>query len=181
METTAKEHEGFNGVIRPLQEEDIPALRQISEHWLQDFNVIAHDEVEGDMATLRESLREGSDKKMFVAQTADGKVVGMMGVKLHPKQELIPFAETDDPSELIVAYVHSDFRKGQGVGTALITASQEFARAQGKKEILLESGPRNIQTGYPFYDRRPGFQRVGKINDFYGPGLDTVVWQKTFE
>jgi|SRR3989338_1146051 len=180
METTVKENEGFNGTVRPFREEDIPALREISEFWLRDGNQIAHDEVEGDMTTLRESLKEGSGKSMFVAQTADGKVVGMMGVKLHPKEELLPYAKTDNPSELIVAYVHPDYRKGQGIGTALITASQDFARSQGKKEILLESGPRNIDTGYPFYDRQPGFQRVGSIKDFYGPGLDTVVWQRTF-
>ena len=39
MEATAKEHEGFNGVIRPLKEDDIPTLRQISEHWLQDNGI----------------------------------------------------------------------------------------------------------------------------------------------
>jgi len=180
MEPGSQEREMFNGTIRSLQEGDIPALKQISEHWLQDFGVIAHDEVEGDMQTLRESLEENSDKKMFVAQTPDGKVVGMMGVKLHPKEELLRFAKTDNPSELIVAYVHPDYRKGQGVGTALIAASQDFARSEGKKEILLESGPRHAESGYPFYDRQPGFQRVGKIDDFYGPGLDTVVWQRTF-
>lgn len=180
MEPGSQEREKFNGVIRPLQEGDIPALKQISEHWLQDFGVVARDEVEGDMKTLRESLEEDSDKKMFVAETPDGKVVGMMGVKLHPKDELLRFAKTDNPSELIVAYVHPDYRKGQGIGTALITQCQEFARSQGKKEILLESGPRNLDTGYPFYDRQPGFQRVGKIKDFYGPRLDTVVWQKNF-
>lgn len=180
MEPGSQEREKFNGVIRPLQDGDIPALKLISEHWLQDDEIIAREEVRGDMDTLRESLKEGSDKKMFVAQTVDGKVVGMMGVKLHPKEELLRFAKTDNPSELIVAYVHKDFRKGQGVGTALITTSQNFAKAQGKKEILLESGPRNIETGYPFYDRQPGFQRVGDIKDFYGPGLDTVVWQRTF-
>jgi len=29
MEATTKEHEGFKGVIRPLREEDIPALRNL--------------------------------------------------------------------------------------------------------------------------------------------------------
>ena len=66
------------------------------------------------------------------------------------------------------------------MGTALINTAQDLARSKGKKEILLESGPRNIQTGYPFYDNQPGFNRAGVIRDFYGPGLDTVVWQKTF-
>lgn len=70
---------------------------------------------------------------------------------------------------------------GQGVGTALINANQNLARSMGKKEILLESGPRHTNSGYPFYDKQHGFRRVGIIKDFYGPGADTVVWQKTFE
>lgn len=70
---------------------------------------------------------------------------------------------------------------GQGVGTALINANQNLARSMGKKEILLESGPRHTHSGHPFYDKQPGFRRVGIIKDFYGPGADTVVWQKTFE
>ncbi len=180
MESRPPEREKFNGVIRPLEEADIPALRKISEYWLRDFGVIAYDEVEKDMKTLRESLDEGSNTKMFVAQATDGKVVGMMGVALQPKAELLPFAKTDVPSELIVAYVHPRFRGGKGVGTNLINAAQNLARDKGRKEILLESGPRNRTTGYPFYDRQPGFKRAGIIKDFYGKGLDTVVWQKTF-
>ena len=180
METTPPEGEKFDGVIRPFEETDMPTLKKISEYWLQDFGAIAHDEVEKDMKTLHESLEKGSPTNMFVATTPDGKVIGMMGVTLQPKPELLPFAKTDDPSELIVAYVHPDYRAGKGVGTALINASQKLAREKGKKEILLESGPRNKHTGYPFYDKQPGFKRVGKINDFYGKGLHTVVWQKTF-
>lgn len=180
MEPGSQEREKFNGIVRPLQENDIPALKLISEYWLRDYGRIAHDEVEGDMATLRESLKEGSNKKMFVAQTEDGKVIGMMGVNSQPKKELLPFAKTDKPCELIVAYVHHDYYKGQGVGSALLNTAQNLARTLGKKEILLESGPRHTHTGHPFYDKQPGFERVGKIKDFYGPGLDTVVWQKTF-
>ncbi len=177
---TSKETKNGEVLVRPLQENDIPALKGISEYWLRTNGVIAHDEVEEDMATLRASLDEASGKKMFVAHTQEGEVIGMMGLKLQPKQELLKFAKTDNPSELIVAYVHPNYRKGKGVGTALINAAQDLARSKGKKEILLESGPRNTHTGYPFYDRQPGFSRVGRIKDFYGKGFDTVVWQKTF-
>lgn len=181
METAAKETKQFIGTIRPLREEDILALRQISEYWLRDLGRVAYEEVEGDMATLRESLDDGSTKHMFVAQTQDGEVVGMMGISEKPKDPLIPFAQTENPCELIVAYVHPEFRGGQGVGTALINASQDLARNLGKKEILLESGPRNIRSGYPFYDKQPGFKRVGQIKNFYGKGVHTIVWQKTFK
>lgn len=168
MEPKPQETERFNVTVRPLTEKDIPSLKPISEHWLQDDGVIANDEVEGDMETLRQSLTEESPNNMFVAETPEGRVIGMMGVNLEPKEALLRFAQTDRPSELIVAYVHPDYTKRQGVGTALINHSQMFARNKGKKEILLESGPRHRETGYPFYDKQPGFKRVGKIPDFYG-------------
>ncbi len=180
METGSQESEKFNGTVRQLREEDIPALRKISEHWLEDGGIIAYDEVEGDMDTLRYSLDPDSGKTMFVAQTRDSQVVGMMGLNANPKKDLSPFAKTDNPSELIVAYVHPEHRGGKGVGTALLGAVQELARKLNKGEVLLESGPRHRETAYAFYDKQPGFSRAGIIKDFYGPGLDTVVWQKTF-
>ena len=174
----AKENERFNGAVRPLREEDIPALRKISEFWLRDNGFIAYKEVEDDMETCRKSLIPGSGKTMFVAERADGKAIGMMGLSDEPKLVLLAFAKTDNPCELIVAYVHPDYVGGRGVGTALINTVQNLAKSLGKKEILLESGPRHTYSGHPFYDKQPGFKRVGTIKDFYGKGADTVVWQK---
>jgi len=180
METRSKEREKFDGIVRPLQEVDIPALRKISEYWLKDKGVVAYLEVDGDERTLRACLEEGATKHMFVAETKSGRVIGMMGLSEKLKEALMKYAKTDNPCELIVAYVDPNYQGGHGVGTVLINANQELARSLGKKEILLESGPRHELTGYPFYDKQPGFSRVGKIKDFYGEGLDTVVWQKTF-
>ena len=181
MEPNPTEKERFAGIVRPPKEEDIPALREIVGHWLRDFGRIAYNEVDEDMEILRESLRDQSDKSIFVAETPEGKVVGIMGLASKPKQQLLPFTKTDDPCELIIAFVHPEYRGGKGVGTALLNAVQNLAITLGKKEILLESGPRHIETGYPFYDKQPGFKRAGVIKDFYGPGEDTMVWQKTFE
>ena len=171
----------FPGVIRPLREDDIPDLRKISEFWLRDNGVIAYEEVDGDIKTLGESLLPDSGKSMFVAENEAGEVVGMMGLSAKPKPALMPFAKTDNPSELIIAYVHPSYVRGKGVGTLLINGCQDLAKSLGKKEILLESGPRHRESAYPFYDKQPGFERVGIIKDFYGEGLDTVIWQKTFD
>ena len=170
----------FVGVIRSLREGDIPDLRKISEFWLRDNGVIAYEEVDGDMKTLGESLLPDSGKSMFVAESEAGEVVGMMGLSAKLKPALMRFARTDNPSELIIAYVDPNYVRGKRVGTLLINRCQDLEMGLGKKEILLESGPRHEDTGHPFYDKQSGFSRVGVIPDFYGPGLDTVVWQKTF-
>lgn len=179
MEPRPPAKERFTGIIRPFEESDIPAVVEILEYWLQDDGVIAHDEVEEDVSDIRRSLQSDSDIDMFAA-VKDGKVVGMMGLSIPPKAPLLQFAKTDSPSELRIAYNHPDYRMGKGVGTALINNAQNVAKAKGRKEILLESGPRHRETGYPFYDKQPGFTRAGVLKDFYGPGLHSQVWQKTF-
>ena len=179
MESRPKDKERFAGVIRPFQESDVPAVKAILEYWLVDNGVIARDEVEEDISDMRRSLEPDSDIDMFVVEK-DGQVVGMMGLSIPPKEPLLRYAKTNSPSELRIAYVHPYYVMGQGLGTALIAKCQDLARNKGAKEILLESGPRHRETGHPFYDKQPGFNRVGVLPNFYGPGLHSTVWQKTF-
>lgn len=100
MESVTHERKTFDGHIRPLIKEDIPALRKISQFWLRDGSVIAYSEVGEDMEGLKNSLKEGSNTKMFVAQNQEGQIIGMMGLALHPKLGLLPFVQTNDPCEL---------------------------------------------------------------------------------
>ncbi len=174
------EKENFKGTIRPLKEEDLPTLKVILEMWIRrmDNDEIIPEEVETDLALFNGSLG-GNGKKILVAEAPAGRVIGVMGLT-RPKDELKPYFKTDKPSELITAYVDREFRGGRGVGTALINAIQDLSRSQGAKEILLESGPRYRRSGHGFYDKQPGFERVGILKDFYGPRFDSVVWRKIF-
>src|SRR3989339_1016299 len=140
METATKESERFKGNIRLLRKDDIPYLRPISEFWLRDGNVVADEEVDGDMATCRRSLIPESGKTMFVAEAPDGTVIGMMGLSDEPKDALRQFTQTGSrPCELIVAYVHPDYMMGKGVGTALMKEVLKLAQTKGKTEILVDS------------------------------------------
>lgn len=179
MENNQKERERFTGTIRPFRESYVPTVRKILEYWLQDDDVIAYDEVEKDISDMMRSLEPDSDIDMFVAEE-NGQVVGMMGLSIPPKDALMKYAKTDSPSELRIAYVDPEYQKGYGVGTALLNENLRQANSKGRKELLLESGPRHRETGYPFYDKQPDLERVGILKDFYGPRLDSQVWQKTF-
>jgi predicted N-acetyltransferase YhbS len=179
MESNQKERERFTGLIRPFQENDVPEVKKILEHWLRDEGLIAHDEVEEDLSDMMRSLEPESDIDMLIAEE-NGQVIGMMGLSIPPKDALMQYAKTDYPSELRIAYVDPKRQGGYGVGTALLYENIRLARTKGRKELLLESGPRHKETGYPFYDKQPGLEREGVLKDFYGPGLDSQVWRKTF-
>lgn len=166
----------FNGIVRPLKREDLPYLRRILEMWVRWQGELLPEEVEDDMNQLRESLK-GGNSRYLVAETLDGRVVGMMGLVPEPKPEVKQHATTERPVELVRAYVDQDFRGGQGVGTALIRGIEKLAKSQGATEILLDSGPRYKESGHGFYDKQ-GYQRIGVNKDFYGEGGDAVVWQK---
>lgn len=169
----------FNGTVRPLQREDILQLKPILETWLKDSTTgeILPDEVAEDIEYMSRSLEGRNQREYLVAETAEGKVVGMIG--LSPlKQALQEFVKTERPIELVNAYVDKDYREGRGVGSALVNKLTERAKEKGFTEILLDSGPRYEHTAWGFYDKQPGFQRVGIAKDLYGPGGDAPVWQR---
>jgi hypothetical protein len=108
----------FSGIVRMLQKEDVPKLKPILETWIR--NMVTHEilseEVEKDLAFLEGSLDDSNGRQYLVAQTHEGKLVGVIG--LSPlKEPLMQFATTEKPIELVNAYVDRNYRGGQGVGT----------------------------------------------------------------
>jgi ribosomal protein S18 acetylase RimI-like enzyme len=166
----------FDGIVRPLQEEDVLHLRPILEEWVRYEGRIIESEVEEDLDLARKSLTGENECRFFVAETKEGKIIGMMGLR-PPDERLLSFAETSNPIELITAYVASEHRGGKRVGSALIEALRESAKSKGSTEIVVNSGPRYEPTGWGFYDRT-GFTRAGVARDMYGEGIDAQVWRK---
>lgn len=175
----ATETTKFDGIVRPLIREDIPSIKPILETWVRNPQTgeILTEEVINDLISMADSLNKKGDKEYFVAQTTQGKIIGTMGLS-HPKLEIKPFATTPKPVELINAYVDINFRGGKGVGSALVSKLAERAATGGFTEILLDSGPRYRVTGWGFWDKQPGFQRIGIAKELYGLEGDAPVWQR---
>lgn len=181
-----RETEKFDGEIREAKKRDIPYLKRILEMWVRypigfdKAGEIIIEEVEDDLTHIKSNLDrhfQKYDEKYLVAEDVTGRVVGMMGLAFKPKDAVRQFATTRRPMELVRAYVDKDFRRGKGVGTALIKHIESTARSRGATEILLDSGPRYEATGHGFYDRM-GYKRVAVNKDFYGPGGDAIVFLK---
>jgi ribosomal protein S18 acetylase RimI-like enzyme len=174
----ASERRPFSGEIRTLQESDLDHIKPILETWLihRDTGQPATEEVEEDLDIMRGSLTGENSRKYFVAEEG-GKVLGVIGIT-PPREAMMPFATTEHPIELVNAYVSRDERAGRGVGTALVKGAENEARAQGATELILNSGPRYEQTAWGFYDRLPGYSRIGVAENFYGEGVSPPVWSK---
>ena len=175
-EDNLKEKTGFGGHIRSFEPADLPAVREIMIVWVRDRDTgrPLPDEVETNLREMVKSLRGKSGRKYLVAEDA-GQVLGVIGYK-SPDTVMRSFAKTQNPAELINAYVRQDLRGGGGVGTALVRALENAAQESGFSEIILNSGPRYEKTGWGFYDKI-GYERCGVAKNYYGRGGNAQVWR----
>ncbi len=176
---TPKERRSFEGIIRDLRSRDIDSLRPILTTWIKDRTTgdPLPDEVEEDLQIMSDSIDGKNDRTYLVAESLDGEVVGVIGFKA-PDSRIMPFTKTLNPAELVNAYVKAEERKGKGVGRALVRGLEERVRMKGHTEIVLNSGPRYKDTGWGFYDKLEGYQRVGIAESYYGEGGDAPIWRK---
>jgi GNAT superfamily N-acetyltransferase len=91
-----------------------------------------------------------SNQALFVAED-DGQVVASVHVAANPYLE-------HDASAEILGLVVADGYRGEGIGTALVSAAEAWAAALGCGSLRVRSN--TIRTrAHAFYDRA-GFQRV---------------------
>lgn len=175
----SEEPQKFQSVVRNLRKDDLSLLRPILATWIKDRKTgqPLPDEVEEDLQFMSESVDDKNDRTYLVAENSDGEVVGVIGFKT-PDEKMLTFTKTLNPVELVNTYVKSDERKGKGVGRALVAKLEEKVKEKGHTEIILNSGPRYKDTGWGFYDKLPGYSRVGMAVGYYGEGGDAPVWRK---
>lgn len=170
----------FAGDVRLLKESDIEVVRIILETWIRNSQTreIIHEEVSEVLSNMAKSVRHENKKTYFVAEEHN-QAIGIMGVVL-PEADILAFGQTDQPIELVNAFVAKDHHGGRGVGRALVARIEEEMHHLGYTEMILSSGPRYKESGWGFYDAI-GFVRCGVIKDYFGSGFHAQIWRKTLE
>lgn len=154
----------FSGVVRPVREQDLAAIQRIVDEW--------HGDGEGTVASVRDSLGGASTWSYFVAEQ-DHRVIGVAGLATSGIDPELGRG-SGQKAELISAYVESTAR-GRGVGRALAERVEQTAADLGYDELLIVSGSRNSEAGYPFWRKRYG-EPLRIDEDYFGPGAERVVW-----
>lgn len=161
--------------IRDLEERDLTAVEAILREWLMppEGSQRMEEEIAGRLVHLRESLVSGSSRS-FVVADLDGEVIGIMGVQTEGiAEELLEAGER--AAELISAFVRRDVT-GRGVGRRLAEEIEARARRWGADTLVVVSGARHRERGYPFWTARYG-PAVRRDEDFWAPGAERVVWR----
>jgi GNAT superfamily N-acetyltransferase len=152
-----------NLVIRPVEPDDAAALRRILRHWLPD------DSEDG---TLSRVLSTQSDE-IHVVAVLNGHVAGVMGLEFDNIRPPL-FGPGEQPASLISAYI-DPHRRGEGIGSALATWLEAIAVARGCSRLVVVSGARSRDVGYPFWIGRYGDVAYFDA-DAFGPGIECVAW-----
>jgi len=170
------ERSGTSVVVRPIEGRDLPAVEEILRDWLCSYSSaeLAAPEVSRRIASITASTTGDTESRFLVAEDDTGGVVGIMGLQTS---DIAPelFTAHERPAELTTAYLRRDLR-GTGVGRALADRIEALAVEMGFTTLLIVSGARNRETGYPFWQRRYG-DPIRRDDDYWAPGAERVVWR----
>lgn len=164
------------GVVRELEARALPSVRRILESRIRapDSGEVLTDEVAEVIETMRRAVEGREVARFLAAVTGAGTVVGVLGMRpLAPAMK--GYARGKRPIEMVHAFVAVG-GAAKGVGSSLVEALESRARQDGHDEMLLNSGPRYASTGWGFFDRQPGYERLGVLENYYGQGQHAPVW-----
>jgi ribosomal-protein-alanine N-acetyltransferase len=104
---------------------------------------------------------DNADRLVLVRHDARGLVAGVA-----------TFSLAADLADLLRVIVAPDSR-GRGIGSSLIRAGMEWAKAVGADRMLLEVRPDNAPAVRTYC--KLGFSTLDRRRDYYGTGLDALV------
>lgn len=166
--------------ISPLEEKDIEHFDRILEShvWDRKTGKVLRSEIASIKGYMRGEKDEyGRTRTYLVAKDEPGRLLGCMAYAV-PDPDMIEHFKLDDSNnciELLNAFVSSDIYRGGGVGRKLLEAVCEAGKNEGKKQLLIHSGPR-YKESWGFYDKITDEQTDFILNK-YGKGRHAKTWK----
>ncbi len=113
--------------LRPARPEDAARIAEISRV------ALGYDSTAEDTRRRLIAALENPEHLLVVAQDGEGEAIGFIHACDYPTLY-------HDPLKYVMALAVDPSRQGQGVGRALLTACENWARATGASGIRLSSG-----------------------------------------
>lgn len=152
--------------IRPIREDDLPALGQLLRG-IEQFNAEEVGVAEELLAASAQDP-EGSGYHSLVAED-DGEVAGYVCFGPTPM--------TQSTYDLYWIAVDPG-RQGRGLGRALFAGFADKLRALGGVQVRIETSSRELYAATGGFYERLGFQIDGRLRDFYAPGDDLLIFYR---
>jgi ribosomal protein S18 acetylase RimI-like enzyme len=123
--------------VRPAREEELDAAGEIvAGAYAGEPDMVGHDDY---LATIRDARSRSRDAEVLVAVDAAGQLLGCVTYVPDPASR---WAEVERPGEAGFRMLGvAGEARGRGVGTALVLACVERARAAGRSALAITTTP----------------------------------------
>lgn len=161
--------------IRPVTAADIPAIRDIYNHYVRE-STVTFDEVESTDASWREKSERaaGAGIPFLIAESDAGDLLGYaMG---HPWSPKSAYRFTIENSVYLAPSA-----AGRGIGRALLAAFLDGCRRAGLRHVIAVIADSGTEASLALH-RRAGFTEAGRLADVgekFGRSIGVLFLQKT--
>ncbi len=132
-------------IVREAEERDLGVLAEL-------MTELGYPTSVEEMNRRLEEISADPSYCTLVAET-DGQVLGVVGLHLER------FYEKNEPCARLMALVVGSEHRDRGVGRALISAAEDWARRRGAGEVMLTTHKRRADA-HRFY-RNVGYEATG--------------------
>jgi phosphinothricin acetyltransferase len=167
----------FEYAIRPAVEADLPAVREIYNHYVMN-STVTFDETAMTLASLRKKFQktEKLGQPFIVAESPRGQILGYAYVT--PWKEKAAYRFTVENSIYL-----GPAATGKGLGKVLLSELIDRSRAAGVKEIIAVIADKGADASIQMH-KNFGFKEIGhmgKVGFKFGRWLGTVLLQKSLK
>jgi len=167
----------FEYTIRPAVEADLPAVREIYNHYVMN-STVTFDEKPMTLATLRKKFQkvEAIGHPFIVAESPRGQILGYAYVT--PWKEKAAYRFTVENSIYL-----GPAATGKGLGKVLLQELIDRSKAAGIKEIIAVIADKGADASIQMH-KNFGFKDIGhmgKVGFKFGRWLGTVLLQKSLK
>jgi phosphinothricin acetyltransferase len=174
LRRTAEPEHPFSFVIRPVDDRDIPDIREIYNYYVTN-SVVTFDEKRWSLATWRDKLEHLRKLKMpfLVAESPTGQILGYALVQPLSTKSAYRFSVENS------IYL-GQAAAGKGLGRALLEALITACEAAGIREMVAVISDKGAEASVALHEKL-GFVevgRMGRVGFKFGRWLGTITLQK---
>ena len=117
-------------------------------------------------AQFKEEIAGIGATREFILALSDGSIIGYAGIM---------FVAAGIPADLLTIAIMPDFR-GQGLAQAMLAELENWAKAKGASEVILEVDTKNVSAIRLYNFAR--YEAISTRANYYGLGLDALIMRK---
>lgn len=161
-------------ILRPVERDDLPAVRAIYDHYVLNTTCTFETEPRDEDSWLDWMVEHEGTHPAIVALRG-GDILGWGSLSLWKNR--CAYRYTVENS----VYVHPEKHR-EGVGQAVLRRLIELAREHGHRGIIAQIA--DHQAASEALHQSEGFRRVGcleRVGFKFGRWIDVVIWQLTLD